>query len=167
MQYFSFRSDSYFLSQHNKNILDYSDVSNKTMIYGNILQDILGSLDLLFDQKLLISSILWNRTSKDENDIEALMLTQDKNLRCIAILTSKITIASLGNYPYYPEKIIEMLPLKRLNLIIKKILVPSVSWEIPFYSKVPVLIVQCCYISLSVLYEYVEYIVIKFNYSDG
>ena len=26
----------------------------------------------------------------DENDVDALMLTQDKNLRCIAILTSKI-----------------------------------------------------------------------------
>ena len=35
--------------------------------------------------------------SKDENDIEVLMLTQDKNLRCITILTSKLIIASLGN----------------------------------------------------------------------
>ena len=34
----------------------------------------------------------------DENDVDALMLTQDKNLRCIAILTSKIMMASLGNF---------------------------------------------------------------------
>ena len=36
-----------------------------------------------------MSFITWNRTSMDENDIEALMLPQDK----------KIIIASLGNFP--------------------------------------------------------------------
>ena len=36
--------------------------------------------------------------STDENDIEALMLTQDKTLRK-ATLTSKIMIAFLGNSP--------------------------------------------------------------------
>ena len=51
-----------------------------------------------------MSSIPLNRASKDENGIEALMLTKDKNSRCIAILTSKIMIASLGNSPSYPEK---------------------------------------------------------------
>ena len=46
-----------------------------------------------------MNSIPWNRTSKNDNDVEALMLTQDKNLRCIAVITSKIMIASLGNFP--------------------------------------------------------------------
>ena len=46
-----------------------------------------------------MSSIPWNRTSKNENDIVGLMMTQDKNLRCIVMLTSEIMIESLGNSP--------------------------------------------------------------------
>ena len=46
---------------------------------------------------------------------EALMLTQDQNMRYIAILTSKIMIASLENSPYYPEKIVKVLSLGRFN----------------------------------------------------
>ena len=62
-----------------------------------------------------MSSIPWNRTSKDENDIEALMLTQDESLRCIATLTSKIMIASLGNFPEYTEKNVKVLSLGRFS----------------------------------------------------
>ena len=51
----------------------------------------------------------------DENDIKALMLTLDKNLRCTAIPTSKIIIASLGNSLQYPEKIVKLLSLGRFN----------------------------------------------------
>ena len=50
------------------------------MIDGNIFWDILGSLDVLFNRKLLISLTPSHRTSKHENDIEALMLNLDKNL---------------------------------------------------------------------------------------
>ena len=41
MQYFSFRSDHGI-------ILDYSILLNKTMIYGNVFWDILGSLEFIF-----------------------------------------------------------------------------------------------------------------------
>ena len=78
------------------------------MIYGNIFRDVLGCFNLM-------SSIPWNRTSKDENDIEALMLTQDKNLRCITTLTGKIIITLLGNSPKYPEKNVKVLSPGRLN----------------------------------------------------
>ena len=90
------------------------------MIYGNIFRDILGCLDLLLDQKLLTSSIPWSRTSKDENEIEALMLTHDKNWRYIAILANKIMIASQGNSSWYPEKIVKVLSLGRFNSVIRE-----------------------------------------------
>ena len=47
-------------------------------------------------------------TSKDENDVEALMLT------------SKLNRASLGISPQYPEKIVKVLSLKRFK---------GVTWE--------------------------------------
>ena len=50
------------------------------MIYGNIFRDILGCLDLVFNQRLLISSIPWNKRYKDEIGVEALMLTQEKKI---------------------------------------------------------------------------------------
>ena len=71
-------SDSCFLSRYNKHILDYSNLSNKTMINGNIFWDTLGSLELLFNWKLLVSFVPWSRTTKHKNGIETLMLIQDK-----------------------------------------------------------------------------------------
>ena len=56
-----------------------------------------------------MSSIPWNGASKDDNDIGSLILTQEKNSRCIAILTSKIMIASLKYSPRYPEKNVQVL----------------------------------------------------------
>ena len=90
------------------------------------------------------------------------MLTQDKNLRCVATLTSKRKIASLGNLPF-----VRVLPPGRFKWVIMGN-IKCVSWEISFCSKVPVVwFVYCCYFHMSVLYEYEEYIAIKFEYSDG
>ena len=100
--------------------------------HDSIFQDMLGCLGLLSDEKLSISSIPWNRTSKDENNIEAFMLTQDKNLRCVATLTSKRKIASLGNSPF-----VRVLPPGRFKWVIMGN-IKCVSWEISFCSKVPV-----------------------------
>ena len=63
------------------------------------------------------------------------MLTQDQNMRYIAILTSKIMIASLENLPYYPEKIVKVLSLGRFNWVIKEILAVSLGK----FSFVPIL----------------------------
>ena len=44
------------------------------------------------------------KATMDENGTDTLMLTKDKKLRCIAILASKIMIASLGNPPSNLDK---------------------------------------------------------------
>ena len=59
------------------------------------------------------------------------MLTLDKNLRCTAIPTNKIIIASLGNSLHYPEKIVKFLPLGRFNWVIREILAVSLR-KFPF-----------------------------------
>ena len=140
------------------------------MIYGNIFWEILGCLDLLFDQKLLMSSIPWNRTSKDENDIEMLILTQDKNLRCIAKPSNKIMIASLGNSTQYPEKKCYSVVTGKIQLSHKGN-ISCVPWEILFalISKsllfdlfsVATLVCQCFMNMWNIR------IAIKFDYSDG
>ena len=61
-----------------------------------------------------MSSTPWNRSSKGENNIETFILTQDKNLRCIAILTSKTMIAFRG-----------------ISLSIQKKMLKCCHWEDP------------------------------------
>ena len=83
----------------------------------------------------MISSIPRNRISKDENDIEALILTQDKNLRCIAVLASKIMIAYPQEIPLsIQKKIVTVLLLGRFNWVTREILAGSPK-EFPFAPK--------------------------------
>ena len=85
-----------------------------------------------------MSSIPWNGASKDDNDIGSLILTQEKNSRCIAILTSKIMIASLKYSPKYPEKNVQVLSLGRFNW---EIYISNVSWKILFCTNIIVPVV--------------------------
>ena len=78
-----------------------------------------------------MSSIRWNRTSKGENHIEILVVTQDKNLRCIAILTSQRMIVSLGNSPYIQKKNVKVLSLGRFNWVVREML-PVSLWKFSF-----------------------------------
>ena len=63
----------------------------------------------LLDQKLLISSISWNKTSKDENNVEAFMHTQEKKLEIYIVKVLSLgrfnwvireTAMSLGKFPF-------------------------------------------------------------------
>ena len=113
-----------------------------------------------------MNSIPWNRTSKNDNDVEALMLTQDKNLRYIAVITSKIMIASLGNFPQYSEKNVKVVTGK-IQMSHKKILVVSLG----IFSFVPTskpLLFELFSDATSVCQCYMNmWNAIKFDYSDG
>ena len=134
MQYFSFRSGSRFPSRRNKNILDYSNLSNKTMTYSNIFRDILLHP---MEQNIKWWKWHWRFYADSRQKFEMYSYTNKQNNDD----PWKIHLS-------VQKKSVKVLSQERSNWVTWEI--GNFSWEIPFWTKVP------CFSCLVLLHQFVS-----------